>query len=114
MTSMHDKVDVKMLAQLHELLGERFVDLIRCFCDDGERRLNLLRAAITTLDFTVIHAEAHGLKGSSHNVGANQLGALCEDLEQKGRERDGSDVATLFAAVEQEFAAACNALRQYS
>lgn len=113
MVSAQNKIDGAMLAQLQELLGERFAELIDRFVSDGTRRMTLLRAAVPTRDFDVIHSEAHGLKGSSRNIGANDLGDVCGELEQRGRDSDESGVDTLFAAVELEFAAVCDILRTY-
>lgn len=113
MGSVHEKIDAAMLVQLQELLGERFAELIDRFISDGTRRMELLRRAVPARDFDTIHAEAHGLKGSSRNIGANALGQVCGDLEQKGRNSDGTGIDPLFAAVEQEFAAVCAVLRSY-
>lgn len=107
------RIDAAMMAQLQELLGERFGELVERFVQDGERRISLLRSAVAQPDFDVVHAEAHGLKGSSRNIGANDLGVLCGDLEQLGKERRAGPMPTLFAAVEQEFAAVCVELRTY-
>lgn len=107
------RIDAAMMAQLQELLGERFGELVERFIQDGERRISLLRSAVVQPDFDVVHAEAHGLKGSSRNIGANDLGHLCGDLEQLGKERNPATMSTVFAAVEQEFAAVCAELRTY-
>lgn len=108
-----DKIDAAMISQLQDLLGERFVELVQRFVEDGMRRMNLLRAAVRDRNFETIYAEAHGLKGSSRNIGANPLGNYCAELEGKGRVADESALETLFAAVEQEFAAVCEILHSY-
>lgn len=107
------RIDSAMMAQLQELLGERFGELVERFIQDGERRLSLLRSAVVQPDFDVVHAEAHGLKGSSRNIGANDLGTLCGELEQLGKVRSAKTMPTLFAAIEQEFAAVCAELKTY-
>ncbi|MBC6907110.1 Hpt domain-containing protein [Saccharophagus sp. K07] len=107
------RIDAAMMEQLKELLGERFTELVDRFIQDGERRLGLLREALKTQDFVAIHAEAHGLKGSSRNIGANILGGLCSDLEQMGKENKAEGLQTVFAALEQEFAAVCAELRTW-
>lgn len=112
-TTANARIDAAMMAQLQELLGERFGELVMRFIEDGERRIELLRTAVATQDFGVVHAEAHGLKGSSRNIGANILGDWCGELEQLGKEHNGSGMPTLFAAVEQEFAAVCAELKTY-
>lgn len=107
------RIDAAMMAQLKDLLGERFSELVERFVQDGQRRMNLLRQALAGQDFVAIHAEAHGLKGSSRNIGANHLGSLCGELEQQGKEGRAAGMATLFAALEQEFAAVCDELKRY-
>lgn len=107
------KIDAAMMAQLRDLLGERFGELVQRYIEDGDRRIALLRTAVATQDFVVVHAEAHGLKGSSRNIGANTLGDLCGALEQLGKELNSAGMPTLFAAVEQEFAAVCAELKAY-
>lgn len=108
-----EPVDTAMLGQLQELLGARFCELVDRYSSDGSRRIELLRQAIAAGDLDTVHAEAHGLKGSSRNVGANALGDLCAELEEKGRNCDDEGLGALFAAVEQEFAAVCTRLRSY-
>ncbi len=113
MTSTQDKIDTAMISQLQELLADRFAELVERFVTDGNKRMDLLRVAVPARDFEVIHAEAHGLKGSSRNIGANILGGVCGDLENLGRIGSDEAIETLFAAVEQEFAAVCGILNSY-
>lgn len=110
---MSAKIDAAMMRDLKDLLGERFGELVERFVQDGNRRMALLRDAVPARDFDTVHAEAHGLKGSSRNIGANALGDVCGKLEQSGRDKKPDGLATLFAAVEQEFAAVCGELRTY-
>lgn len=110
---MSAKIDAAMMRDLKDLLGDRFGELVERFVQDGNRRIALLRDAVPLRDFDTVHAEAHGLKGSSRNIGANGLGDVCGNLEQRGRDKSPDNLATLFAAVEQEFAAVCDELRTY-
>lgn len=112
MVSTH-KLDSTTLAQLHELLGERFAELVERFLSDGSKRIAALKGAVEAGDFVSIYAEAHGFKGSSRNIGANDLAQVCELLEEKGRQRDAYGINELFVAVEQEFASVCEQLRAY-
>lgn len=107
------KLDQAMLTQLKELLGERFEELVQRFIGDGSKRMERLRVAVAQKNFDVIRTEAHGLKGSSFNMGANLLGGVCADLEDAGQDRTEAGLATKFAALEKEFAAACTALQAY-
>ena len=98
-------IDAAMIEQLRELLGERFGELVERFVSDGNRRLQLLQSAVADLNFEVIHAEAHGLKGSSRNLGAGPLGDYCQQLENDGKNKNSPSLEQTLAAVEQEFAA---------
>lgn len=113
MSAAQSKIDAGMMAQLQELLGDRFAELIERFLSDSTRRMELLRTAVPARDFDVMHAEAHGLKGSSRNIGANCLAQACGELEDKGREKDGEQVENLLVVIEQEFVAVCEALKTY-
>lgn len=107
-------IDIAMVEQLRELLDSRFEELVRRFHDDGERRLTLMDEAITNADFETLYSEAHGLKGSSRNVGAGPLGDICAKLEAIGRaggSDDKVDMQQTIAACKQEFAAVCAALK---
>ncbi len=108
-----DKIDEAMMAQLKDLLEDRFGELIERFMSDSGKRMALLKAAVPVLDYEVLYAEAHGLKGSSRNIGANPLGDACDVLEAIGRNKGGGDVESSFAAIEQEFAAVCEILATY-
>lgn len=107
------KIDTSIVVQLKELLEDRFPELVERFNADGAARVSLLQTAVPEKNFDVVYAEAHGLKGSSRNIGANPLGDSCEALEECARVRDDNQIETLFAVVEQEFAAAAAALSSH-
>ena len=100
------------IAQLKELLGIHYIELVTRFLTDGTARLQTIKGAILVNDFDAIYAEAHGLKGSARNVGADRLAQLCEDLEGRGKQRVDHSMQQLFAAIEQEFAAVREELAQ--
>lgn len=111
--SSGDKFDMAMLDQLSELLGERFAELVERFVVDGQKRIDAIAKAASQQDFDTLHAEAHGLKGSSRNVGANALGDVCARLEELGRIKSNENLATIVAAAEKEFAAFAEVLTHY-
>lgn len=106
------RLDEAMIDQLRDLLAGRFGELVARFIADGEKRLSLLRNALIARDYSMIFAEAHGLKGSCRNVGAGSLGDLCALLEAQGKDRSDQGLEQLFAAIEQEFAAVAIALQK--
>ena len=106
-------IDSAMLDQLKELLEDRFSELVTRFVDDGSNRMALLKSALPSTNFDVIYAEAHGLKGSSRNIGAGPLGELCAQLESLGKAQSSEGMEQIFAAIEQEFAVVCETLKAY-
>lgn len=52
-----------------------------------------LRAAAEGADAPGVRSAAHALKGSSRAIGADAVGALCEDLEQRARDGDVTNAA---------------------
>ena len=98
-------LDLHMLEGLRDLLGEKFTQLVETYNSDCEQRLSNAGKAIAVREFSVINHEAHGVKGSSRNIGANGLAKLCGELESKAKAEDDANIEQLFSAIEQEFAA---------
>jgi len=111
--SAQNRIDRVMMNQLKELLDDRFNELLERFVEDSSKRLGLLKDAVPSRNYKVIHSEAHGLKGSCRNLGANPLGDLCSQLEDQGKSESDKGLESLFAAVEQEFAGVLDALQEY-
>lgn len=112
---MHDipvDIDLVMLEGLRELLNGKFVELVTTYNTDCGKRLERIQSAIPSADFAVIRHEAHGLKGSSRNIGANSLAACCEQLEAKAQAGDTAGMEQIFSAMEQQFAAVSAQLNQ--
>jgi HPt (histidine-containing phosphotransfer) domain-containing protein len=78
-------VDMAMLNDLAaaQVAGEPdiIVELIDLFLADALRRMIDMQAAIAATDALALRRAAHALKGSSANLGARQMSALCAELE---------------------------------
>ena len=57
------------------------VELIDLFQTDAEEYLARIDAAATATDASVVRKNAHGLKGSSGNLGAKTMSSLCHQIE---------------------------------
>lgn len=106
-------VNTAMLADLQELLGPNFTELVNAFIIDGERRLEQMRQALVSDNLDVLYEQSHGLKGSCQNIGAQPLADSCAQLEKESRAKLNSDKQTLFAAIEQQFADVVEALKAF-
>ena len=96
-------IDQATFDQLVEITGGDldFVDeLIDTYLDDAHTQLAALEAAVARGDVGELVRPAHSLKGSSLNIGALRLGALCRSLEETARTAsDVPDAADRVAAI---------------
>jgi CheY-like chemotaxis protein len=72
-------------------LGNRknlLMKVVRCFVDDGKRRLEKLREAIENSQFSEAQLHAHSIKGSAANISALKLQAIAKILEDAAKDQD--------------------------
>jgi len=105
---------LERLRQLEEVAGRA---VVRPFIDDflleAPRRVAAIHRALLDGDGDALVFTAHSLKGTSAQLGAVRLAALCQDLEAFGRsEGSGSPkLAAALAALEAELGRVAPALR---
>jgi histidine phosphotransfer protein HptB len=102
-----------VLGELRELLADNFNELISRYITDTQSRFDLLQQAVTDMDFKAIHYEAHGIKGSSRNMGANPLADIMDKLEALGREHNAHNVANLLEEAKAEYQRVVHGLAYY-
>jgi two-component system sensor histidine kinase/response regulator len=86
--------------------------VIDAYLADTPPRFAQLRAAVDAGDAEALRKAAHALKSSSANVGAEQLAALCRELEMLGRKATVAGAGMLLATAESEAARALAALEE--
>jgi PAS domain S-box-containing protein len=97
-------LDAAVLAGLRELGDADLVaDLAGMFLGDAESRLATLREALEGGDAEALERTAHTLKGSSGNMGATRMAAICAELQEIGASGDLGRVPELLARLEEEF-----------
>ena len=89
-----------------ELLSE----LIDLFIKDSPARIDRLREALAQDDAVALAQAAHTLKGSSGQIGARRMQALCEIIEERSRAGSVQGAAALLLTLEEEFGRVCLAL----
>jgi HPt (histidine-containing phosphotransfer) domain-containing protein len=81
-----DFVDLTMLDSYAELQVEGepdlVVELIDLYIEDAHVKMRGLREMLAEADCGALKRLAHSLKGSSGNVGARRVAALCEEFER--------------------------------
>ena len=71
-------------AELEAEVGAEIVSVIgKLFADDSLERIARLKQAAADIDIPQLKREAHGLKGSCSNIGAQTVADLCRALEQE-------------------------------
>lgn len=99
---MADKhLDFSVLSALREVMEEEYPTLLDTFLADSEERLHLLRNAN---DAAQLIGAAHSFKGSSSNMGALRLAALCHELEQRAKINSLVGIEQLVGEIDREFA----------
>jgi two-component system sensor histidine kinase/response regulator len=81
-------------------------DLVARFLADAARLLATLRSAAAEADVERLREAAHALKGSSRNLGAKAVSALCEALERNAADGRLDGATELVSKVGEELASA--------
>lgn len=102
------------LNTLKQVMEDDFALLIDTFVQDSTDRINTLREVIQGTEADLIRRAAHSFKGSSSNIGASQLSALCSAVEKKALQNNLDGLSIDIDAIEQEFAQVIILLRAYS
>jgi HPt (histidine-containing phosphotransfer) domain-containing protein len=105
-------VDLEALHELQVLLDEDFEVLLETFVRDSETRLKLIAEGVAKGDAALVREQAHSFKGSSANLYAPQLSALCEALERMAREGRLEGAPQLVADIESQYLAVLASFRE--
>ena len=97
-------LDPEVLANLRDLGdAELLAELAGMFFDDASSRLGELREAIGAGDAAGVERVAHTLKGSSGNMGATRMSAICAELQDIGASGELARAPDLLEGLEEEF-----------
>jgi two-component system, sensor histidine kinase and response regulator len=100
-------LDREVIAGMRGLQGEGETDIVAelagMFLNDARPRLSALEEAVLSDDAAAVESLAHTLKGSSGNMGARGMSALCARLEVAGASEDLSQCFGLLERLKQEF-----------
>jgi two-component system, sensor histidine kinase and response regulator len=106
-----DREVVDELRLLGEPTGDEFLaDIVGQFVTDTELRLLDLRSAIEIDDAPVVARIAHGIKGSSDQLGGRRLALACSRLEGLATADSLLDGKTILKEIDVEFQDLCRAL----
>ena len=104
-------IDTAVVLELKSLLADDYNELVERYVEDSGARMQRIADSIASDDMQQLYTEAHGVKGSSQNIGAHKLAEICAVLEKIGLGNDHGDKQQLFAAAQHEFAVVCEYLK---
>lgn len=100
---MSGVLDERIVGELKEIMGEDLGVLFETFIVDSQDKISQLKDIVFSTDLDAIRRLAHSLKGSSRNVGANNLANHCEKLEQDARNDSLGDRQRYFDDISETF-----------
>ena len=104
-----------VIQQIRDLAGENYngilTRVIEQFVHDAQVCVTAIQKAIDHDQPNAIVEAAHGLKGISRNMGAEQLATLCFQIEQNGKSQTREEAKDQILALQQELARVNQALQ---
>lgn len=88
---------------LQEQVGPTFQRVVESFLQETPRRIDQLYKVLEQSNMLQVQHIAHGIKGSTMNIGAEILSSLFEQLEQMAQSGALSDPKQLLSQAEEEF-----------
>ncbi|HSC67315.1 MAG TPA: Hpt domain-containing protein [Cellvibrio sp.] len=109
-----EHLDYDTLNTLKQVMEDDFALLIDTFIQDSTDRISTLRNVVQSTEADLIRRAAHSFKGSSSNIGALQLSALCAALEKKALANNFDGLDSDVDQIEHEFAQVIVSLKNFS
>ena len=111
-------VDDEKLASIRSLTDpndtEDFLDsLIRMFFERAPNVLNAMKQSIESQNWQQAGRDAHALKGTSGNLGANALMHLCADAELAGQNNQQDTLEALYEEIQECYRETAALLREH-
>jgi len=94
-------LDRDVLSALREVMEDEYPMLLDTFLADSDARMKQLQKAC---DAETLGSVAHSFKGSCSNMGAIRLAQLCNELEQRSKQKSLDGIEKLVGEIDGEFA----------
>ncbi|HJQ29813.1 MAG TPA: response regulator, partial [Rubrobacter sp.] len=110
-----EPLDRRRIENLRELGGsEMLSELAGLFLEDASTALDAFKEAVEEDDAQAVERVAHALRGSSGNMGVQEIARLCAQLQELGASQDLAHVPGLLARLQEELDRARPALVELS
>lgn len=107
-----EPLDMELVGELQDIMADGFVTLVESYQRDASQRLVSMQAALDAEDRSQLRQLAHSLKGSSSNLGAVQVTALCVALEGQVADAEASKLQQLLNELDVAHVTAVEALTE--
>ena len=102
------------LREMEEAGNDSIVpELIACFQDDAASRFERLHDAVARLDAATVKAEAHSIRGSARQMGAEALADLCQAVEAGALQMNWPELEGQVDQADERFAEVRSAMSEY-
>jgi histidine phosphotransfer protein HptB len=102
------------LREIEETGDESIVlELIDYFQNDTASRFGRLHAAVARLDAATVKAEAHAIRGSARQMGAEALADLCQTVEAGALKMNWPELGGQVVQADERFAEVLRAMSEY-
>ncbi|WP_029406602.1 Hpt domain-containing protein [Thiomicrorhabdus sp. Milos-T2] len=106
-------VDISNLDMLKDIIGDELKEVLNIYLESTPETLLKLEDAVASKTLATVQSQAHSLKGSSANVGANNLSMLSAELEQNAKNNHTDNMSALLIKIQTENIAVAQALKDY-
>ncbi len=113
MNDNRDPVNISRIQETSDGDLEFEKEIIEIFLSDNEHRLTVLETAVNGQDLEVIRREAHTMKGSCGNMGAEGMQEIAYRLEKIGSSVDSEPALEVLASLKSEFERTRSYLQEY-
>jgi HPt (histidine-containing phosphotransfer) domain-containing protein len=91
---------------------ELLEELIALFQSDTSSRLEVLGRAVAEGDLPVVRMEAHTIKGSAVQVGAERVADVCRKMELEAAKNPPRELFSLFTRLQKSFEEVCRVMTE--
>lgn len=85
-------------------------EIIAIFQEDTTRRLRLLQQAFEARDSGAVGAQAHAMKGSASQLGAECVASCCREIERCAAGSQFASLGPLIERLQHDFQEVCHAM----
>jgi HPt (histidine-containing phosphotransfer) domain-containing protein len=111
---LHGWAPPRLLRELAASGSGLEAELIEAFKTDTAIRLEHLRQAIASADAARLRREAHTIKGSAWQMGADSMASLCQEIELAALQTPLTQLDERVNRLEARFVEVCRAMTLYS